>query len=115
MFIIIPYFVCCTQYASSCLGALVEHWTDNTTLPVLCHAWHVCYVLILEEPVYAYPHVEFCRLNCYPLCGFGPESVARTCATWAGGNITPVLCTEAHVVSCISVVFVDWLCGTRLA
>ena len=42
-------------------------------------------------------------------------SVARTCATWAGRNITPVLCVDVHVVSRISSVFVDWLCGTRLA
>ena len=43
------------------------------------------------------------------------DSVARTCATWAGRNITTVMCVDAHVVSCISIVFVDWLCGARLA
>jgi hypothetical protein len=25
-------------------------------------------------------------------------SVSTACATWAGGNITPVLCVDAHVV-----------------
>ena len=43
------------------------------------------------------------------------DSVPRTCATWAGRNITLVLCVDAHAVSYISIVFVDWLCGTRLA
>ncbi len=43
------------------------------------------------------------------------DSVERTCVTWAGQNITPVLCVDAHVVSCISIVFVDGLCGTRLS
>ena len=26
-----------------------------------------------------------------------------------------MLCVDAHVLTCISIVFVDWLCGTRLA
>ena len=93
----------------SCLGALVEHETDNTTLPVLCHAWHVWHGLILE--VCAYPHVELCR----GIITLNVGSVARTCATWARRNITPVMCVDAHVVSCISIVFIEWFCGTRLA
>ena len=105
----IPYFVCCTQYASSCLGALVAHGTDNTTLPVLYHAWHVWHGLILD--VYSYPHVELCRGVITPNVG----SEARICATWAGRNITPVMCVDAHVIPCISIAFVDWLCGARLA
>ena len=66
----------------------------------------------LSASPYSYPLVELCRggiITSYV------DSVARTCATWAGRNITPVLCVDAHVCSCISIVFVDWLCGTRLA
>jgi ribosomal protein L31 len=42
-------------------------------------------------------------------------SVARACATWAGRNITLVLYVDTDVVSCISIGFVDWLCGTRVS
>ena len=81
----IPYFVYCTQYASSCLGALVEHETDNTTLPVLCHTWHG---IILE--VYSYPHVELCRGDYYPLMWIlwqehaqpGPAKHYPLCCAW---------------------------------